>query len=62
MHSMNIRITRNNHNRDRDSYIILNLSIRFNDKKEENKERIGTIKQLEEIAKEVKRKRERNFQ
>lgn len=62
MHSMNIRITRNNHNRDRDSYIILNLSIRFNDKKEENKERIGTIKQLEEITKEVKGKRERNFQ
>ena len=62
MHSMNIRITRNNHNRDRDSYIILNLSIRFNDKKEENKERIGTIKQLEEIAKEVKGKREQNFQ
>lgn len=59
---MNIRITRNNHNRDRDSYIILNLSIRFNDKKEENKERIGTIKQLEEITKEVKGKRERNFQ
>lgn len=59
---MNIRITRNNHNRDRDSYIILNLSIRFNDKKEENKKRIGTIKQLEEITKEVKGKRERNFQ
>lgn len=59
---MNIRMTKNNHNRNRDSYIILNLSIRFNDKEEENKERIGTIKQLEEIAKEVKGKRERNFQ
>lgn len=59
---MNIRMTKNNHNHNRDSYIILNLSIRFNDKKEENKDRIGTIKQLEEIAKEVKGKRERNFQ
>lgn len=59
---MNIRMTKNNHNRNRDSYIILNLSIRFNDKKEENKERMCTIKHLEEIAKEVKGKRERNFQ
>lgn len=59
---MNIRTTKNNHNRNRDSYIILHLSIRSNDKKEENKERIRTIKQLEEIAKEVTGKRERNFQ
>lgn len=59
---MNIIMTKNNHNRNRDSYIILNLSIRFNDKEEENKERICTIKQLEEIAKEVKGKRERNSQ
>lgn len=59
---MNIRMTKNNHNRNRDSYIILNLSIRFNDKKEENKERMCTTKHLEEIAKEVKGKRERNFQ